>query len=180
MADAEIPEVTDFLAEQAPFAAVPRGDLERLSRRMTIRYARRGTLLMSVGRGNDEVFVVRSGAVQITDDSGTLVDRGGEGTAFGTTALDGEPSRFEVEAIEDSLLLVLPSAAFHELAAAHPVVGDFFSQQRATRLRHALQSMPHTERRSAVLQTRLGDLVRRGPITTTGDATVREAAQLMA
>ncbi|TQM57316.1 DUF294 nucleotidyltransferase-like domain-containing protein [Humibacillus xanthopallidus] len=180
MADAEIPEVTDFLAEQAPFAAVPRTDLERLARRMTVRYARRGTLLMSVGRGNDEVFVVRSGAVQITDDSGTLVDRGEEGTAFGTTALDGRPSRFDVEAIEDSLLLVLPSAAFHELATAHPAVGDFFSQQRASRLRHALQAMPHAQRRTAVLQTRLRDLVRREPITTTGDATVREAAQLMA
>jgi CBS domain-containing protein len=180
VADAEIPEVTDFLAEHAPFAAVPRGDLERLARRMAVRYARRGSRLMAVGRSNDEVFVVRSGAVQITDDNGTLVDRGGEGTAFGTTALDGQPSRFDVEAIEDSLLLVLPSVAFHELASAHPAVEDFFSQQRAVRLRHALQAMPHAEHPSAVLQTRLRDLMRREPITTTGDATVREAAQLMA
>ena len=180
MADAEIPEVTDFLAEHAPFAAVPRADLERLARRLTIRYARRGSRLMSVGRGNDEVFVVRSGAVQITDDNGTLVSRGGEGTAFGTTALGDQPSRFDVVAIEDSLLLVLPAPAFRELAAAHTAVEDFFSQQRAARLRHALQTMPHSERQSAVLQTRLRDLLRREPITTTGDATIREAAQLMA
>jgi CBS domain-containing protein len=180
VADAEIPEVTDFLAEHAPFAAVPRAELERLARRLTVRYARRGTRLMAVGRANDEVFVVRSGAVQITDDNGTLVSRGGEGAAFGTTALDGQASRFDVEAIEDSLLLVLPAAAFRELAAAHPVVGDYFSQQRAARLRHALQTMPHTEQRTAVLQTRLRDLLRREPITTTGDATIREAAQLMA
>jgi len=180
VADAEIPEVTDFLAEHAPFAAVPRADLERLARRLTIRYARRGSRLMSVGRGNDEVFVVRSGAVQITDDNGTLVSRGGEGTAFGTTALGDQPSRFDVVAIEDSLLLVLPAPAFRELAAAHTAVEDFFSQQRAARLRHALQTMPHSERQSAVLQTRLRDLLRREPITTTGDATIREAAQLMA
>ena len=180
MADAEIPEVTDFLAEHAPFAAVPRADLERLARRLTIRYARRGSRLMSVGRGNDEVFVVRSGAVQITDDNGTLVSRGGEGTAFGTTALGDQPSRFDVVAIEDSLLLVLPAPVFRELAAAHTAVEDFFSQQRAARLRHALQTMPHSERQSAVLQTRLRDLLRREPITTTGDATIREAAQLMA
>ena len=180
MADAEIPEVTDFLAEHAPFAAVPRADLERLARRLTIRYARRGSRLMSVGRGNDEIFVVRSGAVQITDDNGTLVSRGGEGTAFGTTALGDQPSRFDVIAIEDSLLLVLPAPAFRELAAAHTAVEDFFSQQRAARLRHALQTMPHSERQSAVLQTRLRDLLRREPITTTGDATIREAAQLMA
>jgi len=180
VAHAEIPEVTDFLAEHAPFAAVPRAELERLARRLTVRYARRGARLMAVGRPNDEVFVVRSGAVQITDDSGTLVSRGGEGATFGTTALDGQASRFDVEAIEDSLLLVLPAAVFRELAAAHPVVGDYFSQQRAARLRHALQTMPHSEQRSAVLQTRLRDLLRREPITTTGDATIREAAQLMA
>lgn len=180
MADAEIPEVTDFLAEHAPFAAVPRTELERLARRLTVRYARRGTRPMTVGRANDEVFVVRSGAVQITDDNGTLVSRGGEGATFGTTALDGQPSRFDVEAIEDCLLLVLSATVFRELAAAHPVVGDYFSQQRAERLRHALQTMPRAERDSAVLQTRLRDLLRRDPITTTGDATIREAAQLMA
>lgn len=180
MADAEITEVSDFLAEHAPFAAVPRADLERVARRLTMRYARRGTKLMSVGRGNDEVFLVRAGAVQITDDNGTLVDRGGEGTAFGTTALGGQPSRFEVEAIEDCLLLVMPAPVFRELAASHPPVEDFFSQQRASRLRHALQTMPHHERRTAVLQTRLRDLLRRAPITTTGDATIREAAELMA
>jgi CBS domain-containing protein len=180
VADVEITEVVDFLAEHAPFAAVPRDDLHRLARQLTVRYARRGTKLMAVGRGNDEVFVVRSGAVQITDDSGSLVARGGEGTGFGTTALGGEASRFDVEAIEDSLLLVVPAPVFRELAEAHPAVHEYFSEQRAARLRHALQTMPHTDRRSAVLQTRLRDLIRREPITTTGDATIREAAELMA
>ncbi len=180
VADVDITEVTDFLAEHAPFAAVPRPDLERLSRQLTIRYARRGTKLMAVGRGNDEVFVVRSGAVQITDDNGSLVERGGEGTGFGTTALEGQASRFDVEAIEDSLLFVMPATVFRELARAHPPVGEFFSEQKASRLRHALQTMPHTDRGSAVLQTRLRDLLRREPITTTGAATIRQAAELMA
>ena len=180
MADVEITEVVDFLTEHAPFAAVPREDLAALARRLTVRYARRGTKLMAVGRGNDEVFVLRSGAVEITDDSGSLVARGGEGTGFGTTALDHEPSRFDVEAIEDSLLLVMGSAVFRELAKAHPAVADFFSEQRASRLRHALQSFPEADRRAAVLQTRLRDLIRRAPITTSGDTTIRDAAQVMA
>lgn len=180
MGDDDIPEVTDFLAEHAPFAAVPRADLERLSRRLTIRYARRGTLMMTLGRANDEVFVVRSGAVQITDDNGVLVARGGEGTAFGTTALGGQPSRFDIEAIEDTLVLAMSSETFRDLAGAHPAVDDFFSEQRASRLRHALAMMPQGQDRAAVLHTRIGDLLRRAPITTTVDTTVHSAAQLMA
>ncbi|GAA6525409.1 DUF294 nucleotidyltransferase-like domain-containing protein [Intrasporangium sp. DVR] len=180
MADVDIPEVTDFLAEHAPFAAVPREELDRLGRRLTVRYARRGTHLMSVGKGNDEVFVVRSGAVQITDENGSLVERGGEGTGFGTTALGGSPSRFDVVAIEDCLLFVMSSEVFRELADHHPAVRDFFSEQREARLRHALVSLPQQDRHSAVLQTRLRDLLRRDPITTTGGATIREAAELMA
>ena len=180
MADVDITEVSDFLAEHAPFAVVPRDDLERLGRRLTIRYARRGTKLMSVGRGNDEVFLVRSGAVQITDDNGVLVARGGEGTGFGTTALDGRPSHFDVEAIEDSLLLVMPSAVFREVAAAHPPVAEFFSEQRAVRLRHALSALPQADRRTAVLQTRLRDLLHRQPISTTSDTSIHDAARLMA
>ncbi|MDC5696054.1 DUF294 nucleotidyltransferase-like domain-containing protein [Intrasporangium calvum] len=180
MTDLDLPEVTDFLAEHAPFAAVPREDLERLGRHLTVRYARRGTHLMSVGKGNDEVFVVRSGAVQITDENGSLVERGGEGTGFGTTALGGQPSRFDVVAIEDSLLLVMSSEVFTDLAGRCSAVRDFFSEQREARLRHALVSLPHQDRHSAVLQTRLRDLLRREPITTTGDATIRAAAELMA
>ncbi len=180
VSDVEITEVVDFLTEHAPFAAVPREQLTPLARQLTVRYARRGTKLMTVGRGNDEVFVVRSGAVEITDDSGSLVERGGEGTGFGTTALGGEPSRFDVEAIEDSLLLVMGADVFRGLADAHPAVAEYFSEQRAARLRHAVQSFAQTDRRAAVLQTRLRDLVRRAPITTTGDTTIREAAQVMA
>jgi CBS domain-containing protein len=180
VADAEIPEVTGFLAEHAPFAAVPRRDLDRLARRMSVRYARRGTQLLAVGRGNDEVCVVRSGAVEIRDEQGSLVTRGGEGTTFGTTDLDGRPSRFAVEAIEDSLLLVLPGAQFQQLSAARPVVEEFFSEQGAARLRHAMATFPRESGAAAVLQARLRDLVRRAPITTSGDATIREAAQRMA
>lgn len=176
----DISEVTDFLAEQAPFAALPRPDLERLGRRLTVRYARRGTLLMRVGQGNDEVFVVRSGAVQISDENGSLVERGGEGTGFGTTALGGHPSRFDVEAIEDCLLLVMSGAVFHDVANEHAVVREYFSEQRAARLRHALQALPSTERNSAVLQTRLRDLLHREPITAPATLPIRAAAELMA
>jgi CBS domain-containing protein len=66
------------------------------------------------------------------------------------------------------------------LADGHAAVRDFFSEQREARLRHALQSLPHHDRSNAVLQTRLRDLLRREPITTTGAATIREAAELMA
>ncbi|MEO7132209.1 MAG: DUF294 nucleotidyltransferase-like domain-containing protein [Dermatophilaceae bacterium] len=180
MGDVDVTEVSDFLAEQAPFAVMPRPDLEQLSRSLTIRYARRGTQVMRVGRANDEVFVVRSGAVQITDDNGLLIERGDEGNVFGSSALGGRPSRFDIEAIEDTLLLVLPGAVFHGLTADHPAIDDFFSEQRATRLRHALHLPAHAARHQVILRTRLRDLLHRAPITTTGDTTVRAAAQLMA
>lgn len=177
--DVEIPEVVDFLAQHAPWAVLPEAQLRALARRMSIRYARRGTALMTVGAPNDEVFVVRSGAVQVDDDSGRLVERCAEGGSFGTTTLDGTRSRFAVTALEDTLLLVLPAPAFREVTAAHPAVDGYFSQQRATRLRQAVETV-NLAQRDAALQTRVGDLVRRPPVGTTADTTIGDAAAIMA
>ncbi|HET7398851.1 MAG TPA: DUF294 nucleotidyltransferase-like domain-containing protein [Intrasporangium sp.] len=179
MTDVEISEVVEFLADQAPWAVLGETELRSLSRRLSIRYARRGTALMTVGAANDEVFVVRSGAVQVDDDSGRLVERCGEGGSFGTTTLDGSASRFAVTAIEDALLLVVPGPVFREVTSAHPAVAEFFSEQRATRLRRALETV-HAAQRGAELQTPVGDLVRRPPVAAAGHTTIREAAATMA
>ena len=102
---------------------------------MTVQYFRRGTRLIEKGRDNHHLFVLRSGAADVHDPQGTLVDRGGEGACFGSITLtEGNPSTFEVTALEDCLALVLPAEAFHRLCAEHPDFASFFAAQRASRM----------------------------------------------
>ncbi|HSK23339.1 MAG TPA: DUF294 nucleotidyltransferase-like domain-containing protein [Egicoccus sp.] len=179
--EVELAEVRDFLATHAPFDELPQDLLDALPRRLSVRYVRRGTRILSVGDPNDVMYVLRSGAVDIADGEGNLVERSDPGTSFAmSTLLTGEPSRYDFTAIEDSLLLVVPGAVFDELRRNDAGFAEFYSQAHVSRLRRAVGSLQVSGRGEAVLKTVTSDLVRRPPVTTTGDTTIRDAAALMA
>ena len=73
--DVELSEVRDFLARHAPFDVLPEEVLDGIPRQCTLRYARRGTVVLEVGQQGKGLYVVRSGAVDVVDESGTLIER---------------------------------------------------------------------------------------------------------
>lgn len=177
----EITELVEFLTEHAPFRDLPRSALNALVHRSQLRYVRRGTRLLSVGESNDVMYVVRSGAVDITDIEGGLVERSDPGTSFGmSTLVERAPSRYDFTVSEDSLLLVVTEAAFRETCAQDPHFELFYTSAHAARLRRAVASLHVAERGGAVLRTSLADLVRRPPVAASPETTIREAAELMA
>ena len=178
--EVELAEVRDFLAGHAPFDRLPADELAALPRRCTIRYARRGSVVLDVGDRGDGLYVVRSGAVEVRDETAELVDRVGTGEAFGMSSLlEHRPTRYRCAAVEDTLLLVLEPAAFDELSQAHPDFATFFAATHHTRLSRAIGNLQRATSGSTALGTRVGDLVTREPVTTTPAASVRDAAAAM-
>ena len=178
--EVELAEVRDFLAGHAPFDRLPGSELAALPRRCTIRYARRGSVVLDVGDRGDGLYVVRSGAVEVRDETAELVDRVGTGEAFGMSSLlEHRPTRYRCAAVEDTLLLVLEPAAFDELSQAHPDFATFFAATHHARLSRAIGNLQRATSGSTALGTRVGDLVTREPVTTTPAASVRDAAAAM-
>ena len=179
--DVELSEIRDFLAQHEPFDGLPPSVLEELPTVMTVEYFRRGSRLIARGRDNHHLYILRSGAADVHDAQGSLVDRGGAGSCFGSiTITQGNPSTFDVTAIEDCLALLLPADEFRMLCAEHPEVAAFFDAQRASRMRGAVESLHLSTTGSAILKTRVRDLVTRAPVAVTAAATVRDAARVMA
>lgn len=180
MAQTELAEVADFLAEHAPFDALPRAVVRSLPAKMTVRYHRRGTSLMSVGTDNDDLMIVRSGAIEIRDVDGALVDRVAEGSTAGSTTLTGNnPSRFDVIALEDTLALHLPRQAFHELSQAHPHFAAHFATEGAERLRAAATAVGSSRHGEAILRTSARDLTTRTPVAVASGVSIADAARVM-
>lgn len=178
--DVELAEIRDFLARYAPFDALPAKTLDQLPARCTLRYARRGTQVLRAGEPGDRLFVVRSGAVDITDD-GQLVDRVGTGGAFGMSALvERVPTRYDVVAREDTLLLTLAQQHFDTLVAEHPAVATYFAVAHHDRIKSALAQLQTPTRGSALLKTQLRDLVRFAPVSAAPQTSITEAARVMA
>lgn len=178
--DVELAEIRDFLAQHAPFDSLPAEVLEALPKTMTVEYHRRGRSILALGQGNHSLYVLRSGAVDIRDSEGLLVERAEVGGVFGgITLVLGNPSTFEVTAIEDCLTLVLPEAEFRRLMADHAEFNQFFDHQRVDRMRGAVAKLQESGTTNAMLKTSVRSLIRREPITIGETATIREAAQAM-
>jgi CBS domain-containing protein len=178
--EVELAEIRDFLAEHEPFDGLPDAVLDTLPGSLSVEYFRRGSQLIAKGRDNHHLYVLRSGAVEVIDAQGTLVDRGGAGSCHGSITLtQGNPSTFDVTAIEDTLALLLPAELFHHLCSQHPDFDAFFDAQRRHRMRTAVAELQVTGGGSAILKTRVRDIITREPIVVPRTATVREAAQAM-
>lgn len=174
----EITEVRTFLAAHEPFARLPAAELESLPARLTMRYARRGQVFVRAGEPNAFLYIIRSGAVDIIDADGVLLDRRDAGQCFGYSTLVGQnPSRYRMEAVEDSLVLSLPRADFRELAQRHPDVERYFSSQ-SRRIRAEAQKLTDTEH-AEILRQRVTDVPLQEPVTAAAEESIVSAAQRM-
>lgn len=178
--DVELSEVRDFLARHAPFDVLPDDVLATIPRQCTLRYARRGTVVLEVGQQGAGLYVVRSGAVDVVDESGTLIERVDTGSAFGMSSLlEHRPTRFRCVATEDSLLVVLPTRLFETLAREHTAFFTFYTATHRDRLAKAIANLQRATSGTTVLGTVVGELVAREPVTTDAGATVADAAAAM-
>ena len=101
------------------------------------------------------MYVLRSGAVDIRDRDGDLVERAESGNSFGMSALlQGTASSYEFTAIEDSLVLAVPAAVFLGLYEAEPAVKDFFDRRHRQRVRQSAAATEVTDRGAATADVR--------------------------
>ncbi len=178
--DVELAEIRDFLAQHPPFDELPPPVLAQLPRQLSARYFKRGSTLVSVGHPNPQMFILRSGAVDIRDPHGALVERSEPGTCFGMSSVisDG-PSSYTMVAREDSLTYLMPADVFKELIRTQPPFTQFFMTQQAGRIRSAVQTVHVADSGAAVLKTRVRDIVKKEPITTVPTTSILDAAGVM-
>ncbi len=178
--DVELTEIRDFLALHPPFDTLPPPVLDTLPGDLRIEYFRRGTYLVAIGRDNHHLYVLRSGAVDVHDDQGALVDRGEAGACFGSiTLVNGNPSMMDALAIEDSLVLVMREETFHALGRDHPEFARFFDLQRKHRMGQAVATQQLSVTGGPYLKSRVNDLLSRAPVTTPTTTTIADAAREM-
>lgn len=178
--DVELIEIQEFLSRHAPFDTLPVPVLETIPRTLVARYFRRDTAIANVGDATDRVSIVRSGAAEIRDADGTLVDVCGPGDTFGAaTLLRGPVAKHSFITIEDTLVLEMPAGVFHRLLEESPDFKRFYQGQMTERLRTAVERAQTSQRGKAVLKTPARDLLRRAPLTVDPQASAQEASIVM-
>jgi CBS domain-containing protein len=169
-------DIAEFLRGCDPFSGLDDRALERLASRTEVEFFRAGTTIFPQGeRPQGRIRVVRRGAVELLDRD-RPVDLLGEGELFGhPSVLSGKPTRYEARAADDSLV--------YSLAADDviPLLG------RPASLRYLARSLLDRSRggngvaapSAEVARQPAAALVRRRPVITGPDTTLREAARMM-
>lgn len=171
-------DVEKFLAETPPFDLLEPSLQRRAAAAIEAVYRRKGTVLLEIGEANETLHILRRGAVEAHDRQGNFIDRYGEGESFGLQSLlTGKPVRFRITLIEDSLVWMMPKAAFEVLRASSPEFSTYFLRGLEERLTAALQ--PRASSGQTLFMTPMGELVRREPVVVAPDNTIAEAARRM-
>lgn len=174
----ELEEIRSFLAQDPPFAELPEDVLSSLPQHLDMIYVRRGTDIVVPGQVNDYLHIIRSGAVDIFDADGGLLDRRDAGATFGYSTLNGPAeSAYRMTAVEDSLLLRLPREDFNALAARFPWLDGHFAE-RSLRVRVAAEQLRDSAA-SDVMRTRVSTFMNSSPAVAQPNASIREGAAVM-
>lgn len=176
----ELIEIRDFLSVSPPFDQLPAATLEQLPKRLSVRYFRRGSPFPPE-TPESYVYLLRRGAVELRDPQGELVGKLAEGDLCDMPCRarhEGIP--FVANTSEDTLAYALTCDELDRLRAEFPGFAEHFQQSISERLRKALDIVVESPATGTGLMTvRIGDMIKRAPITTHPDTSIREAARIM-
>ncbi len=139
--DAEILEIQNFLASHPPFDELPEETVLYVSQHMEIAYYRQDTPIIHFGDDIHDLYMVRSGVVEIYRRKGELYNRLDEGDLFGQMGLlTNNKVRFPAKAVEDTLVYCLSAKIFQELYDGFDSFADFVEVEDTVRLRQAVSN----------------------------------------
>ncbi|MDN3611499.1 DUF294 nucleotidyltransferase-like domain-containing protein [Vibrio ostreicida] len=139
--EAELLEIKNFLSQHPPFDELEDDVLNFVTKHVEISYFREDTPVIHFGDEIHDLYVVRSGVIEVYRRKGELYNRLDVGALFGQMGLlTNNKVRFPAKATKDTLLYCIPEAVFQELYDNHESFADFVEVQDNARLRQAVSS----------------------------------------
>ncbi|MCK6265088.1 DUF294 nucleotidyltransferase-like domain-containing protein [Vibrio sp. ZSDE26] len=176
--EAELLEIQNFLSQRPPFDDLPEDVLEHVTKHIEISYYRQGTPIIHFGDNINDLYIVRSGIVEVYRRKGELYNRIDEGALFGQMGLlTNNKVKLPAKAIEDTLLYCLPDKIFQELYDNHDSFADFVEVEDNARLR---QTVSNTEDENDLTTCKVRTLLTRDVLFIAGTETIQQAAIKMA
>ena len=165
---AELEPVLAFLETVHPYDTLPRDELASVARSFRRMEFRAGMLIYVFNTPIGGLYLIKQGAVEITDGNGGLVSLLGPRNSFGERGLmRGGIAVTQAKATETSIILVLPAPTFTRLIETYPAFARFFNRKRGERAT------------TDIATQKVADLIARKPLSCSAPTPVVEAARIM-
>ncbi|MEI6858711.1 MAG: DUF294 nucleotidyltransferase-like domain-containing protein [Shewanella sp.] len=172
----ELQPISQFIKALPPFDTLTKLALDRCCRSLTIGYYSKASAIVPLDETRPQLYIVRSGAFEVRDDDGELIDRLGEGDYFGfLSLLSGEKVSNRVQILEDGLVYHLDPDTFNNLRGENRHFDRFFNRAFAKRLRH----QGRFKAKDLATTSRVNTLMSKQPLVIDMNAKVGEATQKM-
>lgn len=172
----EIQPLTQFLRQLVPFDSLPEASLLASVRHLSVAYYSKSMGHVPLDESHPRLYIVRSGAFEVRDEEGELVDRLGEGDFFGfPSLLSGEAISNKVAILEDGLVYQLSPDMFNNLRQESRDFDRFFNRAFAKRLRH----QGRFKAKELTTTSRISSLMTGSPLTIDCNHSIRQAAMMM-
>jgi len=176
--EAEQLEILSFISQFPPFDNLPEEKQQQVALQIEVSYYRADSMILNFGDEIHDLYLIRSGAVEIYRRKGELYNRIDEGALFGQMGLlMNNRIRMPAKAIEDTLLYCIPEEMFNSLYDEFDTFADFVEVEDSARLRSVVST--HTDAND-LTTSKVRTLLTRDPFLIAKDETIQVAAQTMA
>jgi len=176
--EAEQLEILSFISQFPPFDNLPEEKQQQVALQIEVSYYRADSMILNFGDEIHDLYLIRSGAVEIYRRKGELYNRIDEGALFGQLGLlMNNRIRMPAKAIEDTLLYCIPEDMFNSLYEEFDSFADFVEVEDSARLRSVVST--HTDAND-LTTSKVRTLLTRDPFLIAKDESIQVAAQTMA
>ena len=174
----ELIEIRDFIALHPPFDVLDENALNNLPQKLTIRYFRKGSVFPDLTIKEKNLYIIRTGAIELRNQYDQLVDKLAEGDIY--LADDKDSSDLKGVCVEDTLVYLLDYKDLSILQNQFEEFNRQFNQSINDRLRHAVELTQSADMRDlSAMKLEVSALTDRLPVIVDATTTIQEAAKIM-
>ncbi|WP_462157514.1 DUF294 nucleotidyltransferase-like domain-containing protein [Pseudoalteromonas sp. GB56] len=174
--NAQHQDILDFVAQQAPFNALPDSTSDYFCHHLEVIYVTRENQHLWLDSAHPKLFLIRSGVVELVSPDGDAIARLTSGDYFGyPSLLSGEAIKNRIEVKQEALVYVLNQQDFDYLRREYKAFEQYFVRAHSNRLL-STKFQHHSDSWS---ERKIADLMTRQPVTLTPEATIHTCAQTM-
>ncbi|AZG73506.1 DUF294 nucleotidyltransferase-like domain-containing protein [Shewanella livingstonensis] len=176
---AELLEIQSFIAQHAPFDQLPEQAIIDIAQSVEISYYRTDSMIVNFNDRITELYMIRSGVVELYRRKGELYNRLDQGQLFGQMGLlTNNKVRFPAKAVKDTLVYCIPESVFNDLCENYDDFADFVEAEDTTRLKQAVKGK--TVDANALTTSKVKTLLTREPVILPCNSTIQAVAKIMA
>ncbi|MDW6004783.1 DUF294 nucleotidyltransferase-like domain-containing protein [Vibrio mangrovi] len=182
MSTSVTPNIDDFLIRIDPFDKLPHTLVTEIANTVKVKYLVKGeTIGFSALCEQRYLYIIRTGAIEQRTQTGELRARLGQDDQFGFTFLTplvNAEDGYQAQAIDDSLLYLIPHQELTQVCASYPEFADYFAAQAKTRLTSAVNDVNGKEEKGLFYRT-VGEIASENIAIVNTDDSIRDVARAM-